>query len=261
MVSQVALVTGGASGMGQIFAQRMASRGTKVAILDTNDQEMQKVASQSDNLYSYHCDVSDLDEVSQVVEKVTEELGPVDRLVHCAAIMPTAKLADQDITQIQKLMTINYGGTVNISKIVLAAMKQRQSGEIVIFGSLGGSVLVPECGAYCASKAAVNAYAEVLIEENRGSGVHIMVVCPPLVNTPLLQQAVETSNPKNIRDSIKKNRLADPDSIIDAVEKGLEKKTETLLPNTEAKILSWLRRLAPRLLWKFIHHTNKEKQE
>jgi len=122
-------------------------------------------------------------------------------------------------------------------------------------------VLVPECGAYCASKAAVNAYTEVLIEENRGSGVHIMLVCPALVNTPLLQQAVETSNPKNIRDSIKNNRLADPDAIIDAVERGLKKKTEILLPNTEAKILSWMRRLAPRLLWKFIHHTNKEKQE
>ncbi|NQT71815.1 MAG: SDR family oxidoreductase [Chloroflexi bacterium] len=258
MVPKVALVTGGASGMGKIFAQRMAGHGTRVAILDTNDQELQRVASQSDNLYSYHCDVSNLDEVSQVVGKVTEELGTVDRLVHCAAIMPTAKLDDQDIAQIQKLMTINYGGMVNISKIILADMKQRQSGEIVIFGSLGGSVLVPECGAYCASKAAVNAYTEILIEENRGSGVHIMLVCPTLVNTPLLQQAVETSNPKNIRDSIKKNRLADPDSIIDSVERGLKKKTEILLPNTEAKILSWLRRLAPRLLWRLIHHTNKE---
>lgn len=256
---QVALVTGGASGMGKIYAQRMASRGAKVALLDTNDQELQKAASQSENLYPYHCDVSDLDEVSQVVEKITEELGTVDRLAHCAAIMPTAKLADQDTAQIQKLMTINYGGMVNISKIIMAEMKQRQSGEIVIFGSLGGSVLVPECGAYCASKAAVNAYTEILIEENRGSGVHIMLVCPTLVNTPLLQQAVETSNPKNIRDSIKKNRLADPDSIIDAVERGLKKKTEILLPNTEAKILSWLRRLSPRLLWKLIHHTNKEK--
>ncbi len=258
MDTQVALVTGGASGMGKIFAQRMASRGTKVAILDTDDQGLQAIASQSDNLYSYHCDVSNLDEVSQVVNRITEELGPVDRLVHCAAIMPTAKLADQDIAQIQKLMTINYGGMVNISKIILAEMKQRQLGEMVIFGSLGGSVLVPECGAYCASKAAVNAYTEILIEENRGSGVHIMLVCPTLVNTPLLQQAVETSNPKNIRDSIKKNRLADPDSIIDAVERGLKKKTEILLPNTEAKVLSWLRRLTPRLLWRLIHHTNKE---
>lgn len=258
MVPQVALVTGGASGLGRIFALRMASRGTKVAILDTNHQGLEATAAQSDNLYPYHCDVSDLDEVSQVVNKVIEALGPIDRLVHCAAIMPTAKLFDQDIAEIHKLMTINYGGTVNITKVLLPAMKQRRSGQIVIFGSLGGLVLVPDCGAYCASKAAVNAFTEVLIEENRGSGVHIMVVCPTLVNTPLLMQAVETSNPKSIRDSIKKNRLADPDSIIDAVERGLEKKTEILLPNTEAKILSWLRRLTPRLLWKFIHQSNKE---
>jgi len=138
MVPKVALVTGGASGMGQIFALRMASRGTSVAILDTNDGALQAAASQSDNLYPYHCDVSDINEVYRVVGKVTEELGPVDRLVHCAAIMPTARLADQDIDQIHKMMTINYGSTVNINKVLFPAMKERKSGEMVIFGSLGG---------------------------------------------------------------------------------------------------------------------------
>ena len=85
-----------------------------------------------------------------------------------------------------------------------------------------------------------------------------MLVCPSLVGTPLLEQATATSNPKNIRDSIANKRFADPELIIDEVEKGLTRRKEILLPGTEAKVLMWIRRLAPRLLWKAIHLSNRE---
>ena len=70
-------------------------------------------------------------------------------------------------------MAVNYGGTVNAVQAVLPAMARRRAGELILFGSTGGSVLVPDCGAYCASKAATNVYAEMLIEEMRGSGCHV----------------------------------------------------------------------------------------
>ena len=78
-------------------------------------------------------------------------------------------------------------------------------------------------GAYSASKAAPNAFVEVLIEESRGCGVNIMLACPPL-----LKQATETSNPKAIRDSIEKGRLADPGVMIDDVEKTFKRCRDTI---------------------------------
>jgi short-subunit dehydrogenase len=257
MNTQVALVTGGASGMGQVFALRMAKNGTKVAILDRDEQGLQSTAEQSDNIYTYPCDVSDLNEVTMVVGKATESIGPVDRLVLCAAIMPTELLALQTAELVNKVMAVNYGGVVNVTQAILPSMLERKMGEVVIFGSSGGSVLITECGAYCASKAATSAYSEILIEENRNTGVHIMLVCPALVDTPLLKQATETSNPKNIQYSIENKRFADPSEIIDQVEKGLKNKTEILIPGVEAKIVIWLRRFFPRLLWKVIHHSNR----
>jgi len=137
-------------------------------------------------------------------------------------------------------------------------MAQRDAGELIIFGSTGGSVLVPECGAYCASKAATNLYTEMLIEETRGSGVHVMLVCPALVDTPLLQQAVATSNPKVIADSIAKSRFADPELIIDEVEKALRKRTKILMPGAEAKAVMWLRRMSPGLLWRIVRLANRD---
>lgn len=258
MEPKVAVVTGGASGMGQIYARRMAKRGTKVAILDLNEEGLKSTASESENITAYKCDTTDLAMVEEVIGEIREQLGVIDRFVQCAAIMPTAFLNDQPTALIHKLMTINYGGTVNVVKTVLPAMLQRGSGELVVFGSIAGSVLAAQMGAYSASKAATNAFMEVLIEENRGSGVHIMLVCPPMVNTPLLKQVTESSNPKGIRESIEKGRLADPEKMIDVLEQGLLNSKEIIYTSTEAKVLMWMRRLCPRLLWKMVLAFDKE---
>lgn len=258
MKPTVAVVTGGGSGMGQIYARRMANDGVKVAIIDVNDEGLNKTAAESKNIKPYRCDISDLAAVEGTIRQIGKDLGTIDRFVHCAAIMPTAHLMAQPTALIHKLMSINYGGTVNVVKTALPEMLSRKGGEFIIFGSIAGSVLTPQLGAYGATKAATNAFTEVLIEENRGSGVHIMLVCPPMVNTPLLKQATENSNPKAIRDSIAKGRLADPNFMIDEVEKGIRNKVEILLPGAEAKILMRMRRYTPRLLWKIILMSMKE---
>ena len=257
MEPRVAVVTGGASGMGRIIALRMAGRGTRVAILDLNDAGLEATAKESPNITAYRCDTSDLSRVEELIGRIGAELGTIDRVVHCAAIMPTAPLLEQPTALIHKMMAVNYGGTVNLTKTVLPEMQRRGRGELVIFGSIAGSVLAPHLGSYCATKAATNAFAEVLIEENRGSGVHLLLVCPPMVNTPLLKQATENSNPKNIRVSIEKGRLADPEYVVDQVELALARGDEILIPGAEAKITMWMRRFFPRLLWKVIHRSNR----
>ncbi len=257
MNPQVALITGGASGMGKTFSLRMAQQGIKVAIIDMNDTQLAELSSQSENISCYSCDVTDHKKLLSTVQEIDANLGPVDRLVTCAAIMPTSKLAEQSTKEIHKIMAINYGGTVNVIQAVLPKMLARNTGQIVIFSSTGGSVFVPECGAYCASKAATSAYAEMLMEENRNSKVHFMLVCPPLVDTPLLAQATNTSNPKIIQASIKNKRFVSADFIIDKVEKGLSKGTRVLLPGTDAKLITCLRRFSPSLVWKIIHSSNR----
>jgi short-subunit dehydrogenase len=255
---RVAVVTGGASGLGRILALRMAARGIRVGVVDRDREALATMTSESSNVHPVGCDVSSADELRAAFTEIESKLGVIDRLVTCAAIMPASKLAEQDMREVRRVMEVNYGGTVNAVQAVLPAMAQRRAGELIIFGSTGGSVLVPDCGAYCASKAATNVYGEMLIEELRGSGVRVMLVCPPLVDTPLLQQAVATSNPKIISDSIAKNRFADPEFIIDEVEKALAKRTEILIPGAEAKAVMWLRRMSPGFLWRVVRLANRD---
>jgi short-subunit dehydrogenase len=200
--------------------------------------------------------VANLEQVKATVKEIVESHSAIDRLIHCAAIMPAGKLASMAAETTNLLMTVNYGGTVNVVQTVLQDMLARNTGELIVFGSTGGSVPVPDCGAYCATKAATNTYMEILAEENRETEVRFMLVCPPLVNTPLLEQAMATAQSRMLRYSIDKRRYMAPDDIVDAVEKGLKKNVRILWPSMEAKILQWLRRFSPRLLWRIIHAAN-----
>ena len=251
MGGKVAIVTGGASGMGQITARRLARQGAKVAIFDVNEQGLADTAAEADNITAFRCDISDRTDVDAKVAEVESSLGPVDLLVHAAALMPSYKLADHVHEDHERLFRINYFGTVYMVRAVLPSMVSRNSGRIISFGSIAGVAMVPKMGAYCATKAAVNTYIEVLQNEIRDTGVRIHLVCPPAVNTPLVDQTVATDTPGSITEAKKSGRLADPEKMIDGIEKGVRKDKDIIYPG-EARLLYWWRVFAPKLWWKVV---------
>jgi NAD(P)-dependent dehydrogenase (short-subunit alcohol dehydrogenase family) len=251
MDGKIALVTGGASGMGQIIARRLVAGGAVVAIFDVNEQALRETAASQENLHPFRCDISNLEEVTARVEEVSARLGAIDLLVHAAALMPSHKLQDETHENMERLFRINYFGTTYMVRAVLPSMIQRGSGRIIAFGSIAGIALVPHMGAYCATKAAVNAYMEVLQNEIRDSGVRAHLVCPPAVNTPLVDQTLATDSPGSIIEAKKSGRLADPEKIVDAIEKGVRKDRDIIYPG-EAKLLYLWRALLPKLWWKTV---------
>ena len=251
MTGTVALVTGGASGMGRIYARRLAAQGARVALFDVNQDGLDATAAASENLTGFRCDIASLDDVNARVAEVEAALGPVDLLVHAAALMPAYALADHSHEDMERLFRINYFGTTYMVRAVLPSMQARGRGRIIAFGSIAGHALVPKMGAYCATKAAVNAYIEVLQNEIRESGVRAHLVCPPAVNTPLVDQTINTDSPGSIKEAKEKGRLADPEKIIDAIEKGVARDRDIIYPG-EARLLYLWRALAPRLWWKTV---------
>ena len=246
----IALITGAASGMGRLAARRLAAGGATIAALDVNEAGLEETARAWPNIHTYLCDVTDEARVNAVFQQVADDLGPIDRVMHAAAIMPTALALEMDTGLIRKLMEINYFGTVNVVRAGLPSLLARDRGDLILFGSVAGWVPSTHLSAYNASKAAVNAFVEVLMEENKGSHVRIMLVCPPMVDTPLLDQATESSNPSLIQLGRSQGRPVSPSFILDSIETGIDKGKQVLLPGGEAKMLYALRRLSPRLLWK-----------
>ncbi|MCM6772706.1 SDR family NAD(P)-dependent oxidoreductase [Nocardia sp. CDC159] len=247
-MSKTALVTGAASGMGRIAAQRLAAAGHRVAAVDLNETGLAEMARRSPNTATYTCDVSDRDAVMAVVEKARADLGTIDHVVHAAGFARVGGTLTQDVSEIRRLVEVNYLGTVNVCQAVIPAMRHAGSGTVVLFASMAGWLSSPGLGAYAASKFAVIGYVDALYQEIYGSGVRLLCVCPPHVETPFLDgvRAVDAA-------VLAGRSGMSPDKVVDDMEKAL---TRGRLPlyifPGQARAMVLARRLTPNLLRKQI---------
>ena len=246
---KVALITGAGSGMGRLAAHRLASAGAKIAAIDVNEEGLQETARDRAGIHPYPLDVTDERAVAETVSRIEADLGPIDRVLNAAAIMPTGLLLDQDARLVNRIMEINYCGTVNVTFAALPGMIERGRGDLVNFASIAGWLPTLHFGAYNASKFAVVAFTEVLYHENRKSGVRFACVCPPPVATPLLDQA--KSEPK-VLEGLKP---IPPEQVLDRIELGLEKGRLMVYPDAVSAVSQRLRRFMPNLTWRNVHRT------
>jgi NAD(P)-dependent dehydrogenase (short-subunit alcohol dehydrogenase family) len=240
----VVLITGAGSGMGRLAAQRALQQGRKVAALDVSAAGLDHLGD-SPALLKLCVDVRDAAAVADAVARVERELGPIERVMNAAAIMPLGLALEQDPAITQRIMSINYFGLVHIAHAALPPMLARGRGEFVSFSSMAGLMPTRYVAAYDASKFAVTAYTEVLAEENRNRGVRFACVCPPMVATPLLQQARDTVWPRifDVMPPLK------PEFVLDCIERALSRGRFWVLPGATTPIIAWLRRFSPSLLW------------
>ncbi len=254
MKHRVLFITGAGSGMGQMTAQQALDNGWKVAALDLNSEGL-NLLGDSDKLLKIALDVTDHQAVVTAVEHCENTLGPITRVIHAAGIMPLGELVEQPRDLIIKIMDINYGGMVNVADSAVKKMLNRGQGEFVCYASMAGHWPTMYMGAYNAAKHAVAAFAEVLYHETRNSGVRIVCVCPPIVATPLLEQARDTVWPK-LFDFFP---ALEPQVVLGAVEKSLTRRRGLWVFPGPMTYLSWvLRRWCPSLLWKVVHWAEKK---
>jgi len=244
---KVVLITGAGSGMGRLASQRMSAAGATVVGFDLNEEGLRETGRHCERFQAVPLDVTDGRATAAAVASIEQETGPVSRVMNAAAIMPTGLLLDQDAVLINRIMEINYGGTVNVTMAALPAMKARGEGELVNFASIAGWYPSLHFGAYNASKFAVVAFTEVLHHENRNSGVRFACVCPPPVATPLLDQA--KSNPKILEGL----PPIEPAQVLDAIERHLQRGKLMVFPDRSSRVTYSLRRLFPRLMWSLSH--------
>lgn len=245
---EVHFITGAGSGMGQIAARRALADGAAVAALDVNSAGLDQLG-ESEKLLKLTVDVTDFEAVKAAAAQTEEKLGPITRVMNAAAIMPYGLLAEQDNATIHRIMNINYGGLVNVTQATLPGMLERGGGEFVSFSSMAGHIPVIYVGAYNASKFAVTAFTEVLYHENKKSGVKFTCVCPPPVDTPLLDQARETVWPKAFRVA----PPIEPEQVLDKIDKALARGRFWVFPDWLSRIFYSLRRWFPNFGWWLNH--------
>ncbi|MGH9356991.1 MAG: SDR family NAD(P)-dependent oxidoreductase [Terriglobia bacterium] len=187
LAHQVAVVTGGAQGIGEGIAQRLAAAGALVAVLDLNAHLAGSVAARLNGV-SVKCDVSSPASVQGAMAEVRDRLGPVDILVNNAGIAGrTLPLWQLDANDYDTVFAVNVRGVFLTSKAVIESMIERRYGRIVNVASIAGKEGNPTLGPYSASKAAVIAMTKSLAKEVAGKGdVTINSIAPAVIRTKLL---------------------------------------------------------------------------
>ena len=190
---RVAIITGGATGMGRAIAIKFAEEGCSIAIADINEKEANDTLSEvlkkgTDGLV-IQCDVTNEEQVKSTVKKVLNKFGKIDILVNNAGITIWARFEEmQALDPFEAVMRVNYLGSLYCTYYALPYLKESQ-GRIVAVSSLAGKTGVPFRSAYSASKFAMAGFFETLRIEVVEHGVSVTIIYPDYVQTDTRLQA------------------------------------------------------------------------
>ena len=189
---EVAVVTGGAQGLGLAFAKRIAASGAKVALWDVNAETLETAAAESPAAATVTVDISDAEAVAAALERTEQAAGPVSILVNSAGIAgPNHTLDAYPLEAWRQIIDINLNGTFHVNRAVVPGMKARNYGRIVNVASIAGKEGNPNASAYSASKAAVIALTKSLGKELAGYDIAVNCVTPAAARTPIFAQMTQ----------------------------------------------------------------------
>jgi 2-hydroxycyclohexanecarboxyl-CoA dehydrogenase len=185
---KIALVTGGASGIGAATARRLAAEGARVGIGDVNEEGARAVASELDGL-AHVLDVTDVESVNAAVAAVQDALGPIDVLVNNAGTDLFSFFVKTDPGLWDFVLGVNLRGTLAVTHAVLPGMQERRQGAIVNVSSEAGRVGSQGSAVYSAAKAGVIGFTKAIAREAARYRVRVNAVAPGPIETPLLNAA------------------------------------------------------------------------
>jgi len=190
---RVALVTGGASGIGRGCAEAFVARGGRAALFDLNGDAAASVAAEiGDAAEGFGGDVTSSEDLVAAVSQIEAQYGSVDVLVCAAGVggdtLRTAEVTDQEW---RRVFAVNCDGVFYANRAVIPGMVDRGYGRIVNIASIAGKEGNPQATAYSASKAAVIGMTKSIGKDLVGTGVLVSSVAPAVIRTPLLDQLTE----------------------------------------------------------------------
>ncbi|MEZ0052414.1 NAD(P)-dependent dehydrogenase (short-subunit alcohol dehydrogenase family) [Mycobacterium sp. MAA66] len=211
---KVAIVTGGASGIGRATAERLTSEGARVVVIDIDGEEAAEAAAEiGGGAIGLGGDVSSEADVQRYFGEAARHFGHVNALYNNAGIGPYSMLVDQDLVTFQRLVAINYVGVfLNLREMLRISRAAGTPANIVNTTSLTVERPTPLLGAYGSTKAAVISLTRTAAIETAWTGTRVNAVMPGPIDTPMMQQ-LDDAGRKTMAAAIPMGRFGRPDEV------------------------------------------------
>lgn len=225
MTGRSAIVTGGASGLGEAISLRLAGDGAAVVIADVDEASAQAVADAivalGHNAVAVRCDVTRRDEVDRMVAEAAR-LGPIGVLVLSAAVESLVPVVDLTDEEWQRVLDVNLKGPFLCMRAAIPHMVEAGGGSVIALGSTLGLIVAAGHPAYCASKGALVNLCKQAAIEHAPDGVRVNMVAPSATDTGLFMKfSAQAPDPEALRAQIAANvpmrRLGTGDEVCDMV--------------------------------------------
>jgi len=224
LAGKVAVVTGGASGIGRAIVEALAREGARVAVLDLNEAGARDTVAALERAggkgSAYRVDITDVAAVDAAIDAVAAREGGLHVLVNCAGWDKPMPFVDTTPEFWDKILAINLKGPLACTRAALRHMIKQQSGKIVTIASDAGCVRSTGEAVYSAAKGGLIAFTKTIARETARHRINVNCVCPGPSDTPLFQQEFAAQSPK-LAESLKRvipwGRLGVPDDVAPAV--------------------------------------------
>jgi 2-hydroxycyclohexanecarboxyl-CoA dehydrogenase len=223
---KVAIITGGAGGIGSAACRRFAAEGARVAVFDRDEAGANKVAADikaaSGNAQAFGCDITDRKAIEAAVAATEAALGPVAILVNNAGFDIFKPFLKTEPSEWERLIAINLHGPLHMHHAVLPGMVERKYGRVVNIASDAARVGSSGEAVYAACKAGILGFTKTLAREHARHGITLNVVCPGPTNTNLFAEFLKgAGNPDKLmeafRRSIPLGRIGAPEDLPGAI--------------------------------------------
>ncbi len=189
MKNKVAVVTGGANGIGFSVLQELKNKGALVVSWDNDIENNISMKEFGDRALAIECDVSNFHSVKNAYQKTVEEFGVPEIVVNSAGIAgPNKTLEDYEVSEWSQVMRVNLNGTFFVNKVCISGMKKNNYGRIMNIASVAGKEGNPNASAYSASKAAVIGLTKSLGKELADFNISVNCITPAAAKTRIFDQ-------------------------------------------------------------------------
>lgn len=242
---KITLITGASSGIGEVFARKLAARGRSVLLVARSEDKLITLCNElgrSNNVRAQYIaiDLSQPESAARLFEEVEQRGLSVEMLINNAGFGSMGDFAKLDLARELNMIDLNIKSLVELTHRFLQPMLARKQGTIINVASTAAFQPVPFMATYAATKAFVLSFSEALWEENRTRGIQVMALCPGVTETNFFEAARGQKPPARVAQT--------PEEVVDTALRGLAQNRSHIISGWTNYFMTQSERLVPRSL-------------